>query len=78
MKKYKKIYFEYYNIGEQDIVLSEVSGKLAVDIHHILPKGRGGKDNIENLIALTREEHNYAHKGKLTQDFLQKIHNNNL
>lgn len=45
-----------------DFIPSEISGAPAVDINHIFCKGMGGnpsgdKDVIENLIALTREEH---------------------
>lgn len=47
-----------------DFVCSELSGRKAQDIHHIECKGMGGnpngdKDRIENLQALTREEHLY-------------------
>lgn len=43
-----------------DYISSELSPNPAVDIHHIDPKGMGGsstKDRIENLMAVTREEH---------------------
>lgn len=45
-----------------DFIPSEISGSKAVDIHHIDCKGMGGnpskdKDRIENLQAVTREEH---------------------
>ena len=60
MKKYIKIYMDYFEYEEQDFIPSEISGKKATDIHHIEARGMGGsknKDCIENLIALTREEH---------------------
>lgn len=40
-----------------------VYGKLdkGYEVHHKLPRHAGGTDDIENLIALTREEHKQAH-----------------
>lgn len=53
---------EAFGYDKNDFIPSEYSGKKAVDINHIECKGMGGnpagdKDRIENLIALTREEH---------------------
>lgn len=65
MKKHTKIYFDYFGVdydpqtGWHDCK-SELSGLPAVDIHHIEARGMGGSknaDRIENLMALTREEH---------------------
>jgi len=78
MKKYIKLYLDHFGYSEGDFIPSEISGRPAVDIHHILPKGRGGKDEIENLTALTREEHEQAHEGKLTEEYLRDKHNNKL
>ena len=75
MKKYLKTYLDYFNYGEQDFIPSELSGRQANDIHHIAYRSRLGKDNIENLIALTRDEHDEAHGGKLSVEFLQEKHN---
>ena len=61
MKKHVKIYMNHHGYGEQDIVLCEECTAVAVDIHHIIFKSQGGKDNIENLIALCRECHNKKH-----------------
>jgi hypothetical protein len=61
MKKHIKIYLEFFNYCEQDFIPSEISNQRASDIHHIVFKSQGGKDTIENLIALTREEHDQAH-----------------
>jgi 5-methylcytosine-specific restriction endonuclease McrA len=77
MQKYVKIYLEYFNYGEQDYIPSELSGSPATDIHHIIPKSQGGKDEIENLIGLTREEHDQAHGKrlpKLEEDYLREKH----
>ncbi len=44
-----------YKLG--DFICCELTGQRAVDIHHIIGRGRGGSDRIENLMALTREKH---------------------
>ena len=56
-ENYKDTYFGYFGYSKNDFVPSELSGLMAVDICHIIGKGRGGKNNIENLMAKTREEH---------------------
>ena len=62
MKKHTKIYMDALGYDLTDFIPSELSGKKAVDIHHIDCKGMGGnpngsKDRIEELQAVTREEH---------------------
>lgn len=62
MKKYTKIYLEAFGYSTTDFIPSEISGEKAVDIHHIICKGSGGdptgnSDRIENLMAVTRNEH---------------------
>lgn len=52
----------HFGYSPGDFIPSELSGKQAVDINHIDCRGMGGnpsgdKDRIENLMALTREEH---------------------
>ena len=32
-----------------------------IDPHHVLPRGRGGKDTTENLICLCRAHHDWVH-----------------
>lgn len=64
-----------------DFVPSELSGSKAVDIHHIDCRGSGGsskntKDRIENLIALTREEHNFYGDKKQFMFYLYARHLN--
>ena len=73
-------------MDQDEFIPSEVSNKRAVDIHHIHPKQMGGKksflkdgktydiDDISNLIALTRNEHNDAHDEKMSKDYLWYIH----
>ncbi len=62
MKNHTKIYMKALGYSGEDFIPSEISGNRAVDIHHIECKGSGGnplgdKDRIENLMAVTREEH---------------------
>ena len=60
MKKHTAIYLKAfgYDLGQPDqFVRCERTGNKAVDIHHIISRGRGGEDRIENLMALTRHQH---------------------
>ena len=80
MTKHCKIYFDHYGYGIDDVILCEVCGQRAVDIHHITGRGKG-KANIDNLIALCRKCHRAAHgleKTFLSRDVLFAIHRNNL
>lgn len=47
----RKLYEEHHGI-----VLTD-----DVEVHHIVPRHEGGTDDIENLAALTKEEHALAH-----------------
>ena len=76
MTRHVRIYMDYFGYGEQDVILCEVCGQRAVDIHHIDGRGKG-KDVISNLIALCRKCHNAAHgleKTSLHKDVIHKIH----
>lgn len=60
MKNHTKIYLKSFGYDLSDpnqFIPSEISGKKAVDIHHIIGRGKNGEDRIENLMALTRLEH---------------------
>lgn len=62
MRNHTRIYLEALGYSDTDFIPSELSGSKANDIHHISCKGAGGdpsgsKDRIENLMAVTREEH---------------------
>lgn len=77
MLKYKKIYMKHHGYGEQDMIQCSVCGCRAVDIHHIEPKGTGGKDDIQNLIALCRRCHEMAHTHIFSKHYLKSINNGN-
>ena len=72
MTNHCKVYFEYFDIGETEIVLCEACQAPAVDIHHIHGRGKG-KDVIENLIACCRKCHNRF--GSMNKEEVQLIHN---
>lgn len=62
MQKHTKIYFKAFKVNFDPVsgwhdCKSEVNGRKAVDIHHIIGRGKGGEDRIENLMALTRKQH---------------------
>jgi len=74
MKKHVKNYYKHHELQPCDMVFCEICGQVAVDIHHIEPKGMGGrkdKDDAENLIALCRLCHNRAHAGEINKEHLK-------
>ena len=65
MVGYKKLYLKSLGYTPSDFVCCEISGSPAIDIHHIIGRGKLGDDRIENLMALTRENHiKYGDKKK--------------
>ena len=59
MKSYTIKYFDFFGYDTSDFIPCEVTGKKAVDIMHIWPKGKYPElmDDIFNLAAGTRETH---------------------
>jgi hypothetical protein len=79
MKNHTKKYLDFFGYDKTDFIPSELSGAKAVDIHHIDCKGMGGdptgdKDNIFNLMALSREEHELYGDKKEFMKFLRSQH----
>lgn len=79
MKQHTKNYYKFfdYPLDPDFSPPSELSGKPANDIHHIDARKMGGskdKDHIENLMALTREEHERYGDIKVYKNFLHKVH----
>lgn len=78
MQPHIQNYREYYRIGEQDIVLCEVCGAVAVDIHHIDYRSHIKDDSVANLIALCRACHTKAHAKIIPKQDLTKIKQDNI
>ena len=57
MQKHTKIYMDALGYKEGDFIPCERTGNTANDTHHIISRGKGGEDRIENLMALTRKQH---------------------
>jgi 5-methylcytosine-specific restriction endonuclease McrA len=70
VKDHKQVYKDHFDYCPDDIVLCEVCGAVAVDIHHIRFKSQGGTDKINNLIALCRHCHDVAHGKAAGEDLL--------
>jgi 5-methylcytosine-specific restriction endonuclease McrA len=81
MKPHTKIYMDYFGYDISDFIPCEVCGKTAIDIHHIEARQMGGtttKDNIENLMALCREDHLKYGDKKQHKEWLKSIHEQRL
>lgn len=77
MKKHTMTYLNHFGYDISDFIPCEVCGKTAIDIHHIEARGIGGNkqaDNIENLMALCREDHIKYGDKKQYKDFLKCKH----
>lgn len=77
MKKHTKVYLRFFNYGIEDFIPCENCGSKAVDIHHINARGMGGSkkaDNIENLMAVCREDHIAFGDKKQFKEELVEIH----
>ena len=82
MQKHTKIYLDYFGLSEGDYIGSELSDSPSGPPHHIILKSAGGKDVIENIMALTPKEHELAHfRGTMDEskwlraEYLQEKHN---
>ena len=84
-KKYKKNFLGYYDYTETDFIPCFLTGEKSVDIHHIDASGMGGRgkvdvtngesidiDDARNLMALTREAHDYFGDKVDLKPFLRK------
>ncbi len=71
----------HFGYDISDFIPCEVCGKKAIDIHHVEARGLGGSkeaDNIENLMALCREDHVKFGDKKQYKDFLKEKHQEKL
>lgn len=74
MKNHTKIYLREMGYDDSDFIPCEISGLKAVDIHHIRGRGRGGRDTLCNLMAVTRREHERYGDKKDWHDYLIRCH----
>ena len=77
MQKHIKIYFEAFGFDVADntvFVPSEISGEKGNDVHHLVNR----ENCIENLMMLTREEHEMYGEIKYVTALLLKIHRRQL
>ena len=73
MMTYKQIFAKYWDVYPGDFIPCLVCGAKSVDIHHVLFKSQGGKDNIENLAELCRSCHTKAHNSKQFNERVKEI-----
>jgi len=72
MAKHIKVYEDFFGCRD-----CELTGLPGGDIHHIVAKQMGSsklRDNIENLMALTRQAHEYFGDKKQFKVWLQEWH----
>ncbi len=80
MQPHTKIYLTHFGYSENEYIPCEVCQCQAVDIHHIVPRSKFGKntkniqDSIDNLIALCRDCHTLAHDEILIKEMLILVH----
>lgn len=71
------LYMSCFGYGDADFIPSELSGERAVDVHHLICRGAGSSknlDRIENIMAVTREEHIEYGDKKHYMSFLFRKH----
>jgi hypothetical protein len=82
MRNHTKVYFDFFNYGEQDFIPCEMCGARAVDIHHLTKQSKFGKkkekDFIENLIGLCRDCHIKAENDSMFNMFCRIQHLENV
>ncbi len=68
MPVHKIVYMREMGCGEEDNLLCEmpvsvnkVCEHVAKEIHHVIFESHGGKDEIDNLVALCKDCHDKAH-----------------
>lgn len=82
MKPYTKNYMDFFGYSPGDFMPCEMCGATAVDIAHIVPKGRFGskkideRDHIRNCMALCRSCHyDYDFRNRWTREEMTETHN---
>ena len=73
-QKHVKIYKEYFGFALDEYVPCEGCGAPSVDVHHLLFKSLGGKNDIENICAVCRKCHDRAHDFPSYNEYLKIKH----
>lgn len=76
MKKYTKIYFDFFGYTTADFIPCEVCGAKSVDTHHIIARSiaRNLINHISNLMAVCRSCHDKYGDKKQHKEFLLDKH----
>jgi len=79
MQKHTKVYFDFFDYGEQDYIPCEMEcGSKATDVHHLTKRSKFGskqeRDYIENLMGLCRDCHNKAENDGMFNMFARIKH----
>lgn len=61
---------------EQEEEPCEICGYIGVEMHHIIPKSKGGTDVINNILFLCPNHHKAFHYDPKLKEFIQKITDN--
>ncbi len=71
---YKEKYFKFFGLEKCDILYCLICGRVAVNLHHIKYKSKGGSDEPKNLIPLCFECHSGHHdRNNPTTEQLKKL-----
>lgn len=75
----KKVYLDYFYPawGPDDHIPCERCGRKAVEVHHTIPKRMGGtthKYSVEELAAVCRKCHDFAHSSSEALEEIIKYH----
>ena len=78
MKKYTKVYLDYFGLTIADFVSCEICDNKSVDIHHIEARSQRKdlENDITNLMAVCRNCHEKFGDKKQYKDYLKTIHKN--
>lgn len=78
MQKHVENYLAAFNYSGFEFIPCEVCGKKAVDIHHVVTrshfgsKNKDARDDVSNLVALCRSDHDAAH-GPNAREIKEKL-----
>ncbi len=76
MKKYTKVYMDFFGYDVSDFIPCEICGNQAVDIHHIFARSirKDLENDVSNLMALCRKHHVKYGDKKSERNFLIDMH----